>query len=93
MASYIDWPLVGRAALSVAPDRHVIAAAIRLGVVTAGDASPQHVAARWAEVADRAGLAPIDLHTPLWLWARAGYPPLDSLSESQSLASDRVDAR
>jgi hypothetical protein len=93
MSSYMDWPLVGRAALSVAPDRHVIAAAIELGLVAAEDASPERVAVRWAEVAARAGLAPIDLHTQLWLWSRAGFPPPGNLSRSPSLAADRVDAR
>jgi hypothetical protein len=93
MASYMDWPLVGRSALSVAPDRHVIAAAVEIGLVAAADASPEHVAARWAEVAQGTGLAPIDLHTPLWLWSRAGFPAPGRLSRKLPLASARIDAR
>ena len=82
MSSYMDWPLVGRASLSVAPDRHVIAAAVELGLVAAAEATPGRVAGRWAAMADRAGMSPIDLHTPLWLSARAGFPSLASLARA-----------
>lgn len=79
MSSYMDWPFTGRAALSVAPDRHVVAASIRLGLVEA-DAQetlrPSYVAARWGEVLAATSLLPIELHTPLWLWSRAGFPAL-----------------
>lgn len=78
MSSYLAWPTRNRAALSVAPDRHVVAASIRLGLVRDGEHSdmPRHVAARWQEVLDESPLLPIDLHTPLWLWSRAGFPPI-----------------
>ncbi|HEY1751367.1 MAG TPA: hypothetical protein VGG29_08885 [Caulobacteraceae bacterium] len=74
----MDWPVVGRAALSVAPDRHVVAASIQLGLVEAGarEASlPLAVADRWSEALAGAPLLPIDLHTAArrWPWrARSG---------------------
>jgi hypothetical protein len=64
----------------VAPDRHVIAASLRLGLVAAneahGAALTARVAERWRETLSGVGLLPIDLHTPLWLWSRAGFPEL-----------------
>jgi hypothetical protein len=79
MSSYLDWPTTNRAALSVAPDRHVVAGSIRLGLVRDGEHPdmPRQVAARWGEVLANAALLPIDLHTPLWLWSRAGFPPIE----------------
>ncbi len=78
MSSYLDWPIVNRAALSVAPDRHVIAASLKLGLVAVdeahGAALTVRVAERWRETLAGVGLLPIDLHTPLWLWSRAGFP-------------------
>jgi hypothetical protein len=80
MSSYMAWPLTGRAALSVAPDRHVVAGAIRLGLVSAhvtpASGMPLLVAERFAELLAGTELSPIDLHTPLWLWSRAGFPAL-----------------
>ena len=87
MSSYLDWPFAGRAALTVAPDRHVIGASVRLGLVEAGDTRPELIAGRWAEVLARTSLAPIDLHTPLWLWGRAGFPAIDAISGG-ALAAD-----
>lgn len=81
MSSYLDWPFANRSALSVAPDRHVIAGSVRLGLIDASEArgagAPQLVAARWSEVLAHTSLAPIEMHTPLWLWGRAGFPDLD----------------
>jgi hypothetical protein len=80
MSSYFDWPILNRAALSVAPDRHVIAASLKLGLVAAGEAHgsalAERVAQRWQETLSGAALLPIDLHTPLWLWSRANFPQL-----------------
>jgi hypothetical protein len=77
MSNYMTWPLSNRAALSVAPDRHVIAASRRLGLIDADEphdaALVDRVADRWRHLLDGSGLAPIDLHTPLWLWSRGGF--------------------
>ena len=34
------------------------------------------VANAWIKALAGSGLAPIDVHTPLWLWSRAGFPLL-----------------
>jgi len=52
ISQHMAWPTTGREALSVAPDRHVVAAS------------------------NGSDLSPIDPHTPLWLWRRAGFPAL-----------------
>lgn len=78
MSSYLDWPFTGRSGLTVAPDRHVIAASLRLGLITDLEATsadaPHIVAACWTTLLAETSLTPIDMHTPLWLWSRAGFP-------------------
>jgi hypothetical protein len=77
---YTDWPLVNRQALTVAPDTHVCAASRRLGLAPqAGLDGPllvSRVADAWRRILDGSGYAPIDLHTPLWLWSRGGFATL-----------------
>lgn len=85
MSQYMAWPLTSQAALSIAPDRHVIEASVRLGL-TAAPGPPDLVAALWREVLNGSGFDPIDLHTPLWLWGRSGFPPLSQLTAKPSAA-------
>jgi hypothetical protein len=75
MTRYMSWPLVNRAALSVAPDRHVIAASAFLGL-TAADADADVVAAAWRALLGGTEFDPIEIHTPLWLWSRGGFSAL-----------------
>jgi hypothetical protein len=56
-------------------------ATVKLGLCSAevinGSANDrQTVAEAWEATLKGSGLAPIDVHTPLWLWSRAGFPPL-----------------
>lgn len=67
----IRW--VDREHISVAPDTHVVQASVALGLVQEGS-SPSEVADAWAECLDGSGMCPVDVHTPLWLWNRAGRP-------------------
>lgn len=65
--------------LTIAPDTHVIQASRRLGVVADTDAKNEEqlktlISKRWRELLADTDLAPIDIHTPLWLWSRAGFP-------------------
>jgi hypothetical protein len=74
MAAYEDWPIANRAALSIAPDRHVIEASLRLGLIEA--AAPAEVVAEcWRLLLLKTEFDPIDVHTPLWLWGRGGFQP------------------
>lgn len=70
-----------RELITIAPDTHILKASVRLGLCSAdvlkGSAdNRQSVADAWAEALSGTGLAPIDIHTPLWLWSRAGFPPI-----------------
>lgn len=61
-------------------------ATVRLGlcseeILNGGADVRKVVADTWEIVLKGTGLAPIDVHTPLWLWSRAGFP---SLLEFQS---------
>lgn len=80
LSQYTDVNLTEREALSIAPDTHVIQSTIRLGLVApdaAGSSGVQQlVADAWREVLKGTDLLPIDLHTPLWLWSRRGFPDI-----------------
>ena len=78
MSQYMSWPLKNRHQLTIAPDTHVISASSRLGLIDpeayADNLLPGVVAERWCDLLSGSEFAPIDLHTPLWLWSRAGFP-------------------
>lgn len=66
-----------REKITVAPDTHVIQASVRLGVITAEEAGRSDVriltAQRWKILLENCDYAPIDFHTPMWLWSRSGF--------------------
>ncbi|WP_241654723.1 hypothetical protein [Sporolactobacillus shoreae] len=75
----IQW--TSRERITIAPDTHVLQAMVKLGLcppeVLNGRAEDrQHVSDAWRELLVGTGIAPIDVHTPLWLWSRADFPPL-----------------
>ena len=71
-----------RELISIAPDTHILKSTVKLGLCpeTVLRGSPHDrrmVAAAWEEALRDTGLVPIDIHTPLWLWSRSGFVPLD----------------
>ncbi len=67
--------------ITIAPDTHIIKASVKLGlcppeVLNGTTEDRRVVAAAWEEALIETDLAPIDIHTPLWLWSRAGFPSL-----------------
>lgn len=80
LTQYTDLPLINRAALSVAPDTHVIQASAKLGIISQAEINRPNVAVlvaqRWQDELSSIGLVPIDMHTPLWLWSRGGFVDL-----------------
>ncbi|MGF9964286.1 hypothetical protein [Bacillus rhizoplanae] len=81
----IEWK--SRELITVAPDTHILKASVKLGlcsseVLNGTNEDRQTVAEAWKKALTGSGLAPIDVHTPLWLWSRAGFP---SLSVSKTL--------
>lgn len=80
MEQYVAVEFVDRELISVAPDTHVVQATIRLGIVpgnTRTSARAQEIVAlAWRDALRPLDMAPIDIHTPLWLWSRGGFVPL-----------------
>jgi hypothetical protein len=40
------------------------------------DVAAKLVARTWMEILAGTAIAPIDIHTPLWLWSRSGFIPI-----------------
>ncbi|MCP2034849.1 hypothetical protein L1279_001836 [Planomicrobium sp. HSC-17F08] len=75
----VSWK--SRELITIAPDTHILKATVELGlcskeVLNGGADDRQTVADAWEAALAGSGLAPIDVHTPLWLWSRAGFPAL-----------------
>lgn len=66
--------------LTVAPDTHVVKATRKLGLINDIELNKSNVQDividRWGEVLKGSKYKPIDIHTPLWLWSRKGFPEL-----------------
>ena len=63
--------------LTVAPDTHVVKASYKLGLISEEEYNSSNVQKivinKWNEILKNQKLAPIDIHTPLWLWSRSGF--------------------
>lgn len=81
MSQYTTIGLRNREALSVAPDTHVIQASRRLGLISSEEessaAARATVASKWELLLKGTEIAPIDVHTPLWLWSKGGFKNID----------------
>jgi hypothetical protein len=78
MEAYCDVNWIDREEISVAPDTHILQASVRLGLVPesvldGSMKSRELVAQTWKELLHGSSLAPIDVHTPMWLWSRGGF--------------------
>lgn len=82
MEVYCEIQWKHREAITIAPDTHVIQSSARLGLipveVVGSPVAAPLAAAAWKELLQGSDLLPIDMHTPLWLWSRAGFPDLRS---------------
>ena len=80
LLQYTSLPLSNRQALTVAPDTHVLKASSRLDVLTDEDLKSTDVQTicsnAWSRILEDSNLIPIDIHTPLWLWSRLGFPKI-----------------
>lgn len=90
MESYCGVKWVDRDEITIAPDTHILQASVRLGIVPDsvldGSAkSRDFVAQTWKDLLHGSGLAPIDVHTPLWLWSRAGFTEIHKTDRGQGI--------
>ena len=78
---YSNTELINREEITVAPDTHIIQGSMRLGIIDGKieDFSQDRtiVSDAWKIALKDLKIAPIDVHTPLWLWSRRGFPPID----------------
>jgi len=81
MEVYTPTKFKNRQEISVAPDTHIIQGTLRLGLVKGElDEIAQNrtiVADAWKEILSSTDIAPIDIHTPLWLWSKRGFPQIE----------------
>lgn len=77
MEQYTDVKFQDRQNITVAPDTHVIQASTKLGLITEKEAQQSDVQTivtkRWEKVLAHTDIAPIDIHTPMWLWSRGKF--------------------
>ncbi len=79
LLQYTALPLKNRQSLTIAPDRHILKASQKLGLLTHDNANSQtDCSTAWQRVLTGSELLPIDMHTPLWLWSRSGFPDIKS---------------
>lgn len=68
---------IDREQITVAPDTHVIQSSVRLGLISEEEANRSDVRTlttqRWTWLLEGSNHAPIDFHTPMWLWSRSGF--------------------
>ncbi|HDX9589774.1 hypothetical protein [Bacillus multifaciens] len=81
METYVGIEWKSRELITIAPDTHILKASVKLGlcsseILNGTNEDRQIVAEAWEKALAGSGLAPIDVHTPLWLWSRAGFPSL-----------------
>jgi hypothetical protein len=81
MEVYTPTKFKNRHEISVAPDTHIIQGTLRLGLIT-GDIEEiaqnrTVVADAWTELLKTTDIVPIDVHTPLWLWSKRGFPKIE----------------
>lgn len=82
MESYTDVRWKRRELITIAPDTHISKATVKLGlctddVVDGSTDDRQTVSEAWEKALKGTGIEPIDVHTPLWLWSRSGFIPLN----------------
>lgn len=77
MDQYTEASLKDKEFLNIAPDTHIIQSSIKLGVIDENSLSASQIqketAVRWREILKDTEFAPIDMHTPLWLWSRSDF--------------------
>jgi hypothetical protein len=80
MEIYTTVKLSNRNEITVAPDTHIIQGTLRLGLLNESieelSQNRIKVSDEWKRLLSTTNIAPIDTHTPLWLWSRRGFPDI-----------------
>ncbi len=62
--------------IDIAPDTHITQCSVLLGVITQDEAeklSKDQISEKWRTLLKGSGIAPIEMHPPLWFWSRNGF--------------------
>lgn len=82
MEIYTPTKFLNRQEITVAPDTHIIQATLMLGVIDSSiDELAQNrtlVSDEWRNILSTTDITPIDIHTPLWLWSKKGFPKIEN---------------
>lgn len=74
---YTGTKYINREALTIAPDIHVLRSSVKLEIITQKDFESSNAQIicidNWNKILKGTKFAPIDIHTPLWLWGRSGF--------------------
>ena len=76
LGGYGKVQLKNREYIEIAPDTHITQCSILLGVITKDEAirlSKNEISERWRSLLHGSGIAPIEMHPPLWFWSRNGF--------------------
>ena len=74
---YTNINYINREASTIAPDIHVLRSSVKLEIITQKEFESSNAQIlcinNWNEILKGTKFAPIDIHTPLWLWGRSGF--------------------
>ncbi len=80
METYTPSTFAHRSEITVAPDTHIIQASLRLNLISGSFEEIAQkrsiVSEAWRTALINTDISPIDIHTPLWLWSRKGFPQI-----------------
>ncbi len=78
---YTDKKYLNKEDLTIAPDIHVMRSSVKLEVITQKDFESSNAQLicidNWNKILKGTKFAPIDIHTPLWLWGRSGFKDIE----------------
>ena len=74
---YTNIRYINKEDLTIAPDIHVLRSSVKLEIITQKEFESSNAQIiciqNWNEILKSTKFAPIDIHTPLWLWGRSGF--------------------
>ena len=76
ISTYGKIDLKNRQFIEIAPDTHVTKCSVKLGLITAEEASrlsKVELATKWRVILEGVGIEPIDMHPPLWFWSKNNF--------------------
>ena len=76
LSKYGKIQLKNKEYIEIAPDTHITQCSVLLGVIKPDEAiklSKDDISEKWRVLLEDSGIAPIEMHPPLWFWSRNGF--------------------